>query len=105
MRAEPPKQVFKSLQEMAFNSDSPDETGVQGVTESPHLNYKMNHRNRGKALIFNNKMFDKAGLTYRDGTDQDATELNISLTKLGFDVSCLRNKSALQMTAAMQNGQ
>lgn len=40
-------------------------------------------------------MFDKVGLIYRDGMDQDVIEFNIFLIKFGFDVFCLWNKSVL----------
>lgn len=54
-------------------------------TDKYALFYNMQHRYRGKALIFNHKDF-KMGLSSRNGTELDCSKLEVSLSKLGFDV-------------------
>ncbi|XP_078319669.1 caspase-7-like isoform X2 [Crassostrea virginica] len=47
----------------------------------------MNYPNRGKAIIINNKTFDRnTGLNERRGTDLDSSALNCRLSELDFDV-------------------
>ena len=49
--------------------------------------YNMNHRRRGKAMIFNHKNFDpRLGLKARNGTDRDRDNLRITLRNLDFEV-------------------
>ncbi|XP_034484450.1 caspase-like [Drosophila innubila] len=50
--------------------------------------YNMNHGKRGKALIFNHKIFDEnLDLSIRDGTDMDCKRLDQVLNKLDFHVT------------------
>ncbi|XP_030388468.1 caspase-1 isoform X1 [Scaptodrosophila lebanonensis] len=49
--------------------------------------YNMNHKNRGKALIFNHELFDIPSLKARSGTNVDCEELRKALKRLDFDVS------------------
>ncbi|XP_052791279.1 caspase-3-like [Mya arenaria] len=49
--------------------------------------YKMDYPNRGRAIIINNKTFDRSlGLGERTGTDQDAIALHQRCEEMGFDV-------------------
>lgn len=48
--------------------------------------YNMNHKYRGKAIIFNHKDFTVPGLNSRHGTDVDRDNLKTVLTQLDFDV-------------------
>lgn len=48
--------------------------------------YKMNHKNRGIALIFNHYEFVKPGYPAREGTDKDCKEITKTLKKLGFEI-------------------
>ena len=48
--------------------------------------YNMNHKERGCAVIFNNKKFDPStGMGERSGTDVDATNLYMILSEMGFN--------------------
>ncbi|KAK2719020.1 hypothetical protein QYM36_006143 [Artemia franciscana] len=48
----------------------------------------MNNRERGRAIIFNNRVFSSAlDLPIRHGTDNDRDTLVTQLSKLGFSVS------------------
>lgn len=47
----------------------------------------MNHKYRGKAIIFNHQNFQVGDLKSRNGTELDCFKLEISLKRLGFDVT------------------
>ncbi|XP_053393185.1 caspase-3-like isoform X2 [Mercenaria mercenaria] len=54
--------------------------------------YKMDYPHRGKAIIINNRTFDRQlGLGERTGTDQDAAALNMRFMEMGFDVDIYHN--------------
>lgn len=55
-------------------------------TEMRATHYKMNHQNRGIALIFNHENFRIDGLKSRTGTHKDCEDLERHLKKLGFEV-------------------
>jgi hypothetical protein len=60
--------------------------------------YRMNHANRGHAIIINNKKFHHClDMPVRTGTDKDAACLQQTFTKLGFNVKLEHNKSAHDM--------
>lgn len=46
--------------------------------------YNMNHKNRGKCVIFNHEEFES--FDKREGTAADASRLEKTFEKLGFDV-------------------
>lgn len=73
---------------------------VQEETEFTLQKYNMSHPNRGKAIIMNNKYFDKAGV--REGTDQDASALNECLSNLGFEVTRFDSLTAEEMRFNLQ---
>lgn len=69
------------------------------VADSNHVTYeddlptyKMQHRNPGTALIFNNKTFRY--MNDRKGTDRDKRHLKSTLEKLGFRVYEKYNSSS-----------
>ncbi|CAK9300328.1 unnamed protein product [Gordionus sp. m RMFG-2023] len=67
--------------------------GYQNLIDSDVYNFS--HRNRGKAIIVNNRDFENnTGLNTRTGTDKDALCIRDSLIHLGFDVSLHHNLSA-----------
>ncbi|CAM5139906.1 unnamed protein product [Natator depressus] len=79
--------------------------GDQNVTETdalersqpfdPEAQYKMNHRRRGIALIFNHEQFFwHLTLPDRRGTLADRDNLKRSLTELGFEVRCFDDLKA-----------
>lgn len=60
--------------------------------------YRMDHARRGIALIINNKHFaSHLGMPTRDGTDKDASNLEIALARLGFDIKLVSNRTAASM--------
>lgn len=63
----------------------------------------MDHLNRGKAIIINNKDFSN-DLKVREGTDKDASDLDKCLSKLGFKVTRFDNLTAGDMKCKLQEG-
>lgn len=51
------------------------------------IEYNMNHKKRGVALIFNHEFYDIPSLEPRKGTNVDCEKLKKSLKNLDFDVT------------------
>ncbi|XP_065348975.1 caspase-1-like isoform X2 [Cloeon dipterum] len=49
--------------------------------------YKMTHKRRGRAIIFNHEHFNQPNLSIRNGTNVDAENLRETFEGLGFDVT------------------
>lgn len=65
--------------------------------------YKMDHKNRGYAVIINNKSFDSVvGLGPRNGTDVDASALANRFAELGFDVEIEDDVTTEEMLQIMK---
>ncbi|XP_062142143.1 caspase-like [Drosophila sulfurigaster albostrigata] len=56
------------------------------IADIVSVTYKMTHKYRGKALIFNNEHFDDINLSPRMGTHMDSERLEKELQRLGFKV-------------------
>ncbi|XP_076465517.1 caspase-3-like [Babylonia areolata] len=64
--------------------------------------YKMDHKERGCAVIFNNKRFHPStGMGERSGTDVDADQLYMLLTEIGFDVLLKNDCSTRDMESIL----
>jgi len=71
-------------------------------TSVDSLTYNMKHRNRGKCLIFNNKIFDSCTrLNERRGTEADARDLAGAFRSLDFNVSLYENPSAKEIISTL----
>ncbi|XP_051160538.1 uncharacterized protein LOC127281088 [Leptopilina boulardi] len=70
------KNISSSLEEMLINNDS-------------HW-YNMNHKNRGKCIIFNHDIFN-TGPEQRQGSAKDVERIQISFDNLGFIVKVHNN--------------
>lgn len=53
--------------------------------------YKMDHKKRGLAYIFNHEVFECGGLKARTGTNEDCKNLKECLMWLGFDVHVFKD--------------
>ncbi|XP_055299281.1 caspase-1-like [Sitodiplosis mosellana] len=72
--------------------DTPDTIEAKWDDQfSPNHYYKMNHKKRGLALIFNHEVFDCN--TPRKGTRADRDNLHKTLEALDFDVEIFENES------------
>lgn len=68
----------------------------------PHLYYKMDHKNRGLALIFNHAKFDHH--QPRIGTHIDRDRLQSTLQSLNFDVKCYEDFTIEQIKNVFESG-
>ncbi|CAH1125256.1 unnamed protein product [Ceutorhynchus assimilis] len=59
--------------------------------------YKMDHKKRGIALIFNHENFECGGLKSRSGTNEDCKNLKDCLTGLGFDVQVFKDLNYMDL--------
>lgn len=64
--------------------------------------YKMDHKNRGLALIFNHETFDAHKA--RTGTDVDRNRLKKTLTSLDFHVKCYENLTIEDIKNKLKEG-
>ena len=72
-------------------------------SDDKELFYNMDHKFRGKAVIFNNYDFsEKLGLNYRAGSKKDAKDLEKVLEDLGFDVDKLENYKSDQIKEKLE---
>jgi len=59
--------------------------------------YKMDHKKRGYAVIFNHEHFDIPNLSQRSGTNVDCEELKGALVHLGFNVSVYKDLTKIKV--------
>lgn len=73
---------------------------------SPRIDYyyKMNHKNRGIALIFNHETFYDFNMPPRKGTNVDRDRLHQTFSGLGFDVHVHDNRTEIEIRNILQNG-
>lgn len=64
--------------------------------EMDSVRYNMNHKHRGKCIVFNHENFD-TGLGKRNGTKQDAKRIENTFKNLGFYVQVLDDLEHLQI--------
>ncbi|KAJ8976877.1 hypothetical protein NQ317_001201 [Molorchus minor] len=82
-------------------ADEGDALGRPGARPGEHYarmpvpkyatHYKMDHRKRGHAFIFNHEIFECGGLKSRAGTNEDCKNLKDSLIALGFEVQVFKD--------------
>lgn len=81
---------------------------TDGAEDEPslveHLNsnlyYKMNHKKRGMALIFNHEIFDCNSA--RKGTNIDRDRLADTLESLDFDVEIFENETISEIKGVLE---
>ncbi|XP_054845450.1 caspase-6 [Eublepharis macularius] len=87
-----PASQFEDGQQNIIETDAFD---VSSHLFHPAAEYKMNHKRRGLALIFNHERFYwHLTLPERRGTLADRDNLKRSLTELGFEVKCFDDLKA-----------
>ena len=76
-----------------------------GADAESRYQYRMDHRERGKMIIINNKIFKaETKMNVRTGTDKDAASLYTDFRQLGFNVHTVHNQTTHQMLQLMING-
>lgn len=66
--------------------------------------YKMDHKNRGLALIFNHESFLDFSLLHRKGTQVDRDRLIHTFTALDFDVRVFDNQREAEIRKILKRG-
>lgn len=66
--------------------------------------YKMDHTNRGLAIIFNHEHFKINGLKQRTGTQVDCKNLEMQLKKLHFNVAVYNDLEHLELHNKVNEG-
>lgn len=77
---------FNDLINIFYDYSTSDRVVGNILSNDDTLYYNMNHKYRGKAIIFNHENFEVGDLKPRLGTRFDCITLEKSLIKLGFDV-------------------
>ncbi|XP_053623520.1 caspase-1-like [Plodia interpunctella] len=94
------------------SNDEGDALGSHGASDRPRiaqmpvhrnaLYYKMDHKRRGVAIIFNHEYFDIHNLKPRTGTNVDSNNLARVLKSLGFSVTVFENLTYRTLSAHVQ---
>lgn len=67
--------------------------------------YKMDHKKRGLAYIFNHETFECGGLKARTGTNEDCRNLKECLVWLGFDVQVFKDLNLSDIQFHVRQGE
>ncbi|XP_072904224.1 caspase-7-like isoform X2 [Hemitrygon akajei] len=68
------------------------------------MKYNMNYQHIGTCIIFNNKNFQPStGMSKRNGTDKDASNLMKTFKNLGFHTEILNDQTCQQMLQKLSN--
>lgn len=89
-------QISQSVQKLYYvfrPSSTP--IAIMSVTKDAEC-YNMNHKNRGKCVIFNHEIFD-VGFEKRKGSATDAERLQRSFSTLDFDVEVHNDLSHVEV--------
>jgi len=89
----------EAIQSISHDKDSlfPSQEDLSSLTIKEKLpvdrrEYNMNHKRRGRAIIFNHQTFNNKPSILRKGTNTDQENLNNTLSKLGFQVEIHEDK-------------
>ena len=66
--------------------------------------YRMDHKYRGKALIFNHEHFMSESLSQRDGTHADVVNITKQLKRIGFNVCTYKDRKAKELRTIISEG-
>eukprot|EP00795_Rhopilema_esculentum_P010352 gene10352-19053_t len=95
--------VSRDLRDINEEPTAKRSKATSSLQEDPVERYKMSSSPKGICLIINNVDFGESrkstdtGLSDRDGSDVDESNLNLIFTWLGFEVKIYKNKKALEM--------
>lgn len=74
-------------------------------TERNAMEYNMNHKRRGQALIFNHEFYDIPSLEPRKGTNVDCEKLKNALKNLDFDVKVHKDCKLRELYKHIEKGE
>ncbi|XP_014470981.1 PREDICTED: caspase-1-like [Dinoponera quadriceps] len=92
----------KIIDDAENNSECATFTALMPV-EKDAACYNMNHKYRGKCVIFNHEEFEIAGFDKREGSTKDATKLQKTFSSLGFDTKTYDNLSHKEVTDVLED--
>lgn len=78
--------------------------GARMVTTSQATHYKMNHKYRGIALVFNHEHFKITSLRSRTGTQADCQAFKQQLKRMGFEVVVFHDLNYLELHDQVMKG-
>ncbi|XP_026526250.1 caspase-7 [Notechis scutatus] len=90
--------IFAKKKKNEWEGQPEDSSGNQYRIIIPTFQYNIAYKKLGKCIIINNKNFAKeTGMCVRNGTDQDAGDLQKCFRDIGFDVSIYNDLSCKKM--------
>ena len=87
-----------------FSFEEHEKPIVTGVLLKDTLDYNMNHRKRGIAIIFNHENFNIPQAEPRSGTNADSKKLKKTLKHLGFKVRVHKDLTTKDIFKKLENG-
>lgn len=78
-----------------------ENTVAKMVTQRNATHYSMDHKYRGKVIIFNHEHFRVAGLKSRSGTQNDCNNIYLTMKGLGFDVTVCQDLDYQEINATV----
>lgn len=85
-----------------FRTSSPNTSAAIMSVHKDADCYNMNHKYRGKCVIFNHEQFD-TGFDKREGSSTDAVRLENSFGKLGFEVHVHNDLNHVEVMTEIDN--
>ena len=99
------KETVETLKQ-TFSGRSPrSQTPGRSKIRREAREYKMNHRRRGRAVVFNQINFALAGWPKRDGAETDGENLTRTLSALGFTVEVYEDKQGSEIETILEEVQ
>lgn len=89
---------------LRFNRGFQENTVAKMVTQRNATHYSMDHKYRGKVIIFNHEHFRVAGLKSRSGTQNDCNNIYLTMKGLGFDVTVCQDLDYQEINATVIEG-
>ena len=78
---------------------------IESLPEDIQLRYRMDHRKRGLAIVFNHENFSlSVGMNRRTGTELDARNLRKYLGRLGFEVVVFQDLRVAEIKRQFERG-
>lgn len=96
-----PKVVKETLKKIL----SPSQTLGRSKIRKDAREYKMSHRRRGRAVVFNQINFSSAGWPKRHGAETDGENLTQTLSALGFTVEVYVDKQSSEIETILKEVQ
>ena len=97
--------VPKVVKKILSGRSLPSQTVGRSEIRKDAREYKMNHRRRGRAVVFNQINFSSAGWPKRHGAETDGENLTQTLSALGFTVDVYVDRQSNEIEAILKEVQ